>query len=230
MTATSFRRTNRTSAKSFDHPPAFYWTYEDIGAFLFVAVLVNALIRLAVRLRFLNSSDLIAPRLTIQVLIIIFLGLTLYAILKFRYHRPVIAALGWLIPGKFYVAISILGGVIAALAITYFAHLQGQVTLAIPAKDFFVLGVLLGPALEESIFRGYVLPVLSDTLGSLLSVLATAVLFAAFHSPGDVIHWLWFTATGFVYGWLRLASRTTTAAAILHVTCNVTLFFAPRIY
>ena len=233
MTATSFRRagrTNRTSATNFDHPPAFYWTYEDIGTFLFVVVLVNALIRLAVRLRFLNPADLIAPRLTIQVFIIIFLGLSLYAILKFRYHRPVIAALGWLIPGKFYVAISILGGVVAALAITYFAHLQRQVTPTIPTKDFFVLGFLLGPALEESVFRGYVLPVLADTLGSLLSVLATAVLFASFHSPGDVTHWLWFTTTGLVYGWLRLASRTTTAAAILHVTCNVTLFFAPRIY
>ena len=213
-----------------DHPPAFYWTYEDIGTFLFVVVLVNALIRLAVRLRFLNPADLIAPPLTIQVFIIIFLGLTLYAILKFRYHRPVIAALGWLIPSKLYVTISILGGVIAALAITYFAHLQGQVTPTIPAKDFFVLGFLLGPTLEESVFRGYVLPVLANNLGSLLSVLATAVLFAAFHSPGDVTHWLWFTATGFVYGWLRLASRTTTAAAILHVTCNVTLFFVPRIY
>jgi hypothetical protein len=68
-TATSFRRTgrtNRTSATDFDHSPAFYWTYEDIGTFLFVVVLVNALIRLAVRLHFLNSSDLIAPRLTIS--------------------------------------------------------------------------------------------------------------------------------------------------------------------
>jgi membrane protease YdiL (CAAX protease family) len=232
MTATSFPRagrTNRTSAAAYDRSPALYWTYEDIGTFLFVVVLINDLIRLAVRLHFLNSSDLIVPRLAIQALIIIFLGLALYAILKFRYHRPVIAPLGWLIPSKFYVAISILGGVIGALAITYFTHLQGQVTPSIPAKDFFVLGFLLGPMLEESVFRGYLLPVLAHTLGYLMSVLATSVLFAAFHSPGDITHWLWFTATGSAYGWLRLASRTTTAAAILHVTCNLTLFFALRI-
>jgi len=31
----------------------------------------------------------------------------------------------------------------------------------IPAKDFFVLGFLLGSVLEESVFRGYLLPVLA---------------------------------------------------------------------
>ena len=232
MTATRFRkagRTNRTSATTPDSPSVLYWTYEDIGTFLFVVVSVNALIRLAARLHLLSPSDLVAPRLAIQALIIIFLGLALYAILKFRYHRPVIAPLGWLIPSKLYVAISILGGVIVGFAITYLTHLQGQMMPAIPAKDFFILGFLLGPVLEESVFRGFLLPVLARALGSGISLLATSVLFAAFHAPDDMTHWLWFTATGSAYAWLRLASGTTTAPAILHVTCNLTLFFALRI-
>jgi membrane protease YdiL (CAAX protease family) len=222
-------RTNRTTVGTADRPPVLYWTYEDIGTFLFVLVLVNALIRLAVRLHFLNSSDLIAPSLAVQAIIISFLGLALYAILKLRYHRPVIGPLGWLVPGKIYIAISTPGGVVAALAITYFTRTHGHVMPTIPAKDFFVLGFLLGPVLEESVFRGYLLPVLARALGSAFSVLAVAILFAAFHTPGDVIHWLWFTATGLAYGSLRLASRTTTAPAILHITCNLTLFFASRL-
>jgi membrane protease YdiL (CAAX protease family) len=232
MTATNFpraSRTNSTTVGTDDRSPAPYWNYEDIGAFLFVVALLNTLIRLAVRLQFLGSYEVIAPKLDLEVLIIIVLGIALYAILKFRYRRPVVRPLGWLLPSKIYIVISTLGGVVAALSITYFTHLQGHVMPAIPAKDFFVLGFLLGPVLEESVFRGYLLPVLARALGSGLSVLAVAVLFATFHAPADITHWLWFTATGLGYGSLRLASRTTTAPAILHITCNLTLLFTSRL-
>ena len=227
MTATSSpraARTNSASVGSDDRSQVPYWNYEDIGTFLFVVVLLNTLIRLAIRLHFLNSSGLIAPRLDLEALIIIVLGLVLYAILKFRYHRPVIGPLGWLVPSKIYIVISVLGGAIAALLITYFTHRQGLAMPTIPAKDFFVLGFLLGPLLEESVFRGYVLPVLTRPLGSGLSVLGVAILFAAFHAPGNITHWIWFTATSVAYGCLRLASATTTAAAIMHASCNLTLF------
>src|SRR5690348_16055917 len=103
MIATSFPRAgrrNRPSAAAYDRSPALYWTYADIGTFLFVVVLINDLIRLAVRLHFLHSSDLIVPRLAIQALIIIFSGLALYALLKFRYPTPVIAPPGGMTPSK----------------------------------------------------------------------------------------------------------------------------------
>jgi membrane protease YdiL (CAAX protease family) len=65
-------------------------------------------------------------------------------------------------------------------------------------------------------------------LGNTVSVLTTAVLFAAFHGPKDLAHWAWSTATGIAYGWLRLASKTTTASAFMHATCNLTLFLAAK--
>jgi membrane protease YdiL (CAAX protease family) len=61
-----------------------------------------------------------------------------------------------------------------------------------------------------------------------MSVIATAVLFAALHAPTDIAHWIWFTATGLTYGSLRVASRTTTAAAFMHAICNLTLFVCSR--
>jgi membrane protease YdiL (CAAX protease family) len=164
-----------------------------------------------------------------QTLTIIFLGIALYAILKLRYHQPVLGHLGWLLPSRFYTRISILGGVAAALAIAYLAHEQGHVMPTIPAKDFFVLGFFLGPILEESVFRGCLLPVLTRNLGGVISVLATAILFAAFHAPSDVTHWVWFTTTGLAYGTLRLMSGTTTAAAFMHAACNLTLFVAAKL-
>jgi membrane protease YdiL (CAAX protease family) len=206
-----------------------YWTYEDIGAFLFVVVALDAVVHLAVRLHLLASSQLLAPGAALEALITAFLTAALYVILKFHYRKPVVAPLGWLLPSRFYTAISILSGVAAALSIAYLTRWRGHVMPAIAAKDFFVLGLFLGPILEESVFRGCMLPVLTRTLGSAISVVAIAVLFAAFHAPGDVTHWIWFTTTGAAYSLLRLASGTTTAAAFMHATCNLTLFLSAKL-
>jgi len=206
-----------------------YWNYEDIGVFFFVLVLLAAVVRLGERMRFLRPPALATPSLALQTFVIVFLGISLYLTLKWRHHRPVIAPLGWVVPNVFYTTLASLAGIASALFITFLAHLRHQVMPTIPATDFLILGLLLGPILEESVFRGCLLPVVARTLGSVLSVLATGVLFAAFHSPTDAMHWIWFSATGVAYGWLRLASHTTTAPAFMHATCNLTLFLAARV-
>jgi membrane protease YdiL (CAAX protease family) len=205
-----------------------YWSYEDIGAFFFVLVVVAVLVRLGIRTHLLRPSDLVAPSLTLQTSIIIFLGIALYAILKRRHQKPVIAPLGWVAPSAFYTLLAVVGGIALALGITVFTYAQHHVMPMIPTLDFLVLGLLLGPILEESVFRGCLLPVVAHTFGNAVSIITTAVLFAAFHGPSDVAHWVWFTTTGIGYGWLRLASKTTTASALMHATCNLTLFLAAK--
>jgi membrane protease YdiL (CAAX protease family) len=206
-----------------------YWSYEDIGVFFFVLVFLAAVVRLSVRMHFLRPSDLVTPGLALQSFVIIFLSVSLYMTLKWRHHRPVIAPLGWVAPNAFYTTLASVAGIASALSIAFLAHFRHQVLPTIPATDFLVLGLLLGPILEESVFRGCLLPVVARTFGSAFSVLATAVLFAAFHGPRDLTHWIWFSATGVAYGWLRLASQTTTAPAFMHATCNLTLFLAARV-
>lgn len=205
-----------------------YWSYEDIGVFFFVIVFLAALVRLGVRMHFMRPSKLAAPSLALQIFVIVFLGASLYLILKWRYRRPVIAPLGWVGPNVFYTALASFTGIVSALFIAFLAHLRHQVLPTMAATDFLILGLLLGPILEESVFRGYLLPVLVRTLGNTASVVVTAVLFAAFHGPADVTHWAWFGATGIAYGWLRLASHTTTAPAFMHATCNLTLFLSAK--
>lgn len=107
-----------------------------------------------------------------------------------------IAPLGWGAPNVFYSTVASFAGIASALSIAFLAHLRHQVLPSIPAADFLILGLLLGPILEESVFRGCLLPVVARTFGSAFSVLATAALFAAFHGPTDVIHGIWFSATG----------------------------------
>ena len=57
------------------------------------------------------------------------------------------------------------------------------------------------------------------------AVILTAFLFALFHQPADLAHWVSFTATGLAYGWIRVASGSTTAAALMHATYNFALCF-----
>ena len=205
-----------------------YWSYEDIGIYFFVLVFLGAVVRVAVRIHWLSSSVLVTPSLALQTSVILVLGLTLYLILKWRYRQPVVVPLGWILPDWRYTAIGLISGVVAAIGIALVTHFRHEVMPSISTVDFLVLGFFLGPLLEESVFRGCLLPVLARTLGSTASVVATAVLFSAFHGPRDVTHWVWFGATGVAYGWLRLASHTTTAAALMHATCNLTLFLAAK--
>ena len=61
-------------------------------------------------------------------------------------------------------------------------------------------------------------------MGNGAAVIITAFLFALFHGPSDLAHWASYTATGAAYGWLRVASRSTTATALMHAIYNLTLF------
>ncbi len=205
-----------------------YWSYEDVGIYFFVLVFLGAVVRIAVHINCLSPSELATPSLALETSVITFLGIALYLILKWRHRKAVIVPLGWVLPGKLYSAIGFLGGTAAALGIAFVTRFCHEVMPSIPTLDFLVLGLFLGPILEESVFRGCLLPVLARTLGISVSVVATAVLFSAFHGPADMTHWVWFAATGVAYGWLRLASHTTTAPALMHAACNLTLFLAAK--
>lgn len=218
-------------AQSGPQTPAaqIYWNYEDIGIFVFVLVFLAAVIRLAVRMHLLRPSELVTPSPGVQGSIIILLSIALYVILKWRHHQPVVRPLGWVVPSALHTALALAAGIPSALGIAFFIHLRHQSMPTIPVIDFLVLGFFLGPILEESLFRGCLLPVMARTFGGAFAVIATALLFAVFHGPTDLAHWFWFTATGVAYGWLRLTSRTTTAAAFMHATYNLTLFLAVRL-
>src|SRR5262245_60924235 len=121
-----------------------YWGYEDVGVFFFVLVLLAATVRIAARVHLLRSEAVITPRMALHVSVIVFLSMALYVILKWRYRRPVIAPLGWILPNGFYVSLGFLGGIAAALAIASLAHLRHRVMLSMPTLEFLVLGLFLG--------------------------------------------------------------------------------------
>jgi membrane protease YdiL (CAAX protease family) len=202
--------------------PQPFWGYEDIGAFFLLIVSLGLILRLLARFHLLSRSTIINPGVGLQSAVVAFLGAGLYFVLRFRYRQPVLKPLGWVVPQLAYIITALIVGPSFAAGIALYLRLRNQITPPITIGELLVLG--LGPLLEESLFRGCLLPVLAQTTGTIPAVIITAVLFALFHGPTNLVHWGSFTAAGIAYGWMRVASRSTTAAAVMHGAYNLSLY------
>jgi membrane protease YdiL (CAAX protease family) len=205
-----------------------YWSYEDIGVFSLVLAAFGPILHLFTRFHLLSRSELENPGLGLQFALIVSLILALYLVLKLRHRRPVLRPLGWVWPWTAYVIVAPLLGVLLAAGVSVYLRFRGQSTPTMPLVEIVILGLVLGPILEESFFRGCLLPVLAHTVGKSFAVVLTALLFALFHSPANLAHWASFTGTGVAYGWIRVTSRSTTAPALAHATYNLALFLLAR--
>ena len=200
-----------------------YWNFEDIGLFFLVLVLASVVLRLLVRFHLLPRSELSNPSVFLRLLLVSSLTLALYLVLKLRHRRPVLHSLGWIWPRPVYTSVGLIAGVSLASGIALYLRYCHRNTPQIGLIELLFLGASLGPILEESFFRGCLLPLLAQTTGNLSAVLLTAFLFALFHQPADSAHWVSFTLTGVAYGWIRVVSGSTFAATLMHATYNVVL-------
>ena len=146
----------------------------------------------------------------------------LYFILRLRYRQPVLKPLGWVVPQMRYIVIALMLGSSFAAGITLYLRLRKQVTPPTPISELLILGLVLGPILEESLFRGCLMPLLAQSMGTIPVIIITAAIFAIFHGPTNPGHCLTFAATGIAYGWVRVASGSTTAPTLMHAAYNLT--------
>jgi membrane protease YdiL (CAAX protease family) len=211
------------NATSDDSP---YWGYGDLGAFLLGLALLALGLRVLARLHFLSAGQLSHPSDSLQLAIALLLSGTLYAILKLRYRRPVLVSLGWVRPRTVDTLAALATGALLASAVLLYQHLGSRGFAFAPSMQLLVLSSLLAPILEESLFRGCLLPLIAKTSGNPSAVALTAGVFALFHAPTDVAHWISFAAAGIAYGWIRVVSGTTTAPASAHSAYNLILLAA----
>lgn len=204
--------------------PEPYWGYEDIGVFFLLLVSLSPILRLLARFHLLSRPATTNPGAGLQFAVVVFLSIGLYSVLRLRHRQPVLKPLGWVVPETIHIVAALILGPSFAAWIALYLRLRNQSTSPIPIVELLVLGVVLGPILEESLFRGCLLPVLAQTAGTKPAVIITAVLFALFHGPANLAHWVSFTSTGLAYGWMRVASRSTTAPALMHAAYNFALF------
>lgn len=134
------------------------------------------------------------------------------------------------------------GGILLTLAIQMTAAFFPDKS-AFPLEKMFssqdasyalaVFAVLIGPFMEELIFRGVLFSILETRAGIGFAVVGTAALFAAMHIPeysGAWNHVLFIFAVGLVLSIVRALTRSLAPCVILHVTYNgclmIVLFFA----
>jgi len=128
-------------------------------------------------------------------------------------------------------------GIVLAVAVILLGNLLGFPNVETPFDKLLsdaasriaiaVFGVTLGPIIEELLFRGFLQPVLVDSLGVLPGILATSVLFGTMHLMQNAFIWqsgVLITLVGFVLGVVRHVSGSTRASAIVHVSYNALPF------
>jgi uncharacterized protein len=179
-----------------------------------------------------------------QVAISLFLMIYLAVYTRLRFDAPFWRTLGW---REFdavarsraapYLRFIVLGLVLSGLVQLASAAFPAKTKL--PIENFFqdresalllmLMSVLLAPVVEETIFRGYIYPVVARSFGVGASVIATGILFGLLHAE-QLKGGLWQIAlmlvVGIIFTWARAAKRTVLASYLLHLSYNSFLFLA----
>ena len=200
------------------------WDYTDICAFLICVVTLGAFLRLAIVVHVLPTRAVQEPGVLLQAVLCLCILFALYATLKVRHGGAVWRALGWTLPSRRYTFTASFGGALLAAAVILLVQAGGLRAPLVSGWTTAALAASVGPVLEESFFRGCVLPLVARNSGTPAAVILTALVFASFHKPPTVLHCVCFAVNGVVYGWIRVASGSTAAAALMHAAYNLTLF------
>jgi membrane protease YdiL (CAAX protease family) len=92
--------------------------------------------------------------------------------------------------------------------------------------DLILVGIAaftFGPLFEEMMFRGFLQPLFTKSLGVVAGIFLSALLFALPHGPQYGWHWqlmLIITVAGSVFGYIRWKASSTTAATLAHAAYN----------
>jgi membrane protease YdiL (CAAX protease family) len=188
----------------------------------------------------LKSLFLIVNQALISLFLLAYLAIHIHA----HFQMPFWRTSGWrplqtgTIPRRIVYLSLILGGFSLSLLVQLVsAALQTKAKL--PIQEYFqdprsalllmLMSVLLAPLVEETIFRGYIYPVLARSLGVGAGVVITGTLFGLLHAPQLWGGWgqiLLLIGVGIIFTAARALSRTVVASYILHVSYNSFLFIA----
>lgn len=219
-----------------------FWNYTDLalvmGLLIAGIVLIVGGVGAATALRPRLATDPGPLLLPTQIALYAFVYASFWADFKFRYSRPVLSSLGWR-RANFNLFYCALGGIVLAFGVSLLASalhtpqiespFDKLTTSPLSTALFGILAVGIGPFFEELFFRGFIQPLLSRSLGTLVGVLLTAILFGALHAPE--YSWAWqyalaITLAGTVFGWLRAKTNSIIPPTVMHGCFNAVSFAA----
>jgi membrane protease YdiL (CAAX protease family) len=215
------------------------WSYEDlalfIGAVLPLLGVAELLLRGARALAPAAFSSEAVTTLAFQSLFYALLLGALYLLISWRYSLPFWRSLRWTFEysGAWLYLAAGPALAIATAALGVLLHTPAASPIQDLVKDrvslvvVMLFATLLGPAFEELVFRGFLLPLLARSLGVWPGIVGAAIPFALVHGPQ--YQWAWQQVVlvglvGAVFGYVRCRTGSTAAAATVHVSYNMTFF------
>lgn len=225
------------------------WGWTDLFLFLVLGIAGFFLISLFVGLALAMSgadfhqiqkspTDINLLSILIQVLLDLGLLTYLAAQMRLRFHSPFWRTIGWrkldtirISPSVYYVGLVLSGLFLSIIVALGSALFPPKKDLPIQAlfQDryatllFMLLAVLLAPLVEETIFRGYIYPVIARSFGKVWGILATGALFGLLHASqlwGGWSQIALLVFVGIVLTLARAVSRSVMASFVVHTSYN----------
>jgi CAAX protease family protein len=225
------------------------WGWTDLFLFLVLGIAGFVLISLFVGLALAMSgadfhriqkspTDLNLLSILIQVLLDLGLLAYLAAQMRLRFHSPFWRTIGWrkldtsrISPPAYYLGLILSGIALSIMVALGSALFPPKKNLPIQAlfQDryatllFMLLAVLLAPLVEETIFRGYIYPVIARSFGKVWGILATGALFGLLHASqlwGGWSQIALLVFVGIVLTLARAVSRSVMASFVIHTSYN----------
>ncbi len=219
-------------------PDEPFWGWRDAALFVGMGIPSFALaIALTQGLFHLLPVNTPAPRvMTMQFTGFGFWFLSLYVMLRVRYHRPFWASLGWVFPRNGLLLTLVLGPLLAiAVAVGSVLlrtpEIKSSIHLLMQDRwSTLLIGVLattLAPLFEELLFRGFFLPLLVRSAGTAAGVVLCSLPFTLLHGPQ--YQWTWqhmvlLFVVSAAFSIVRLRTGSTAASTVVHATYNLTFF------
>jgi len=231
------------------------WTWTDIGLFAVFGLIGSLIVALtlaqvAISVFGVARSEVAASEpnatkallsIAIQTVLSVLALLYLFFIVRTRSPAPFWLAIGWrrLHPegGLGATAMRYIGaGAGLAILISLAGRLVAQPE-ELPIEQLFrsrsavlflmAFGILIAPVVEETIFRGFLYPVIARQFGMPAGVILTGLLFGGVHAAQ-----LWggwgqiglVMVVGIVLSWVRARTGSVTASYLMHLGYNSLLF------
>lgn len=177
---------------------------------------------------------------------LLFFGLLAYlaAQIRLNFGAPFWRTIGWRpfeigkLPSPVRYFGFIAGGFLLALFVQVVSVAYGS-RAKVPMQALFqdrrtallllLMAVFVAPVIEETIFRGYIYPVVARRFGIPVSVVATGIVFGLLHAPQLRGAWVQIgllVIVGIILTYARAVTRTVLASYLLHLSYNFAVSFA----
>jgi hypothetical protein len=225
------------------------WGWVDLLLFVVVALAGTFLFSILLAIGFavfgVPPSRLQKPGSAEGLFVVVSQGVLFFVLLgylfmqtRFRFHAPFWRTLGWRplqthrVRGAWAYLGLIASGLLLAILVQVGSAIFGT-KAKLPMEQLFqdrrtalllvLMAVLLAPVVEETIFRGYLYPLIARTFGIGTGVAATGIVFGLLHAPqlwGGWVQIGLLVFVGIVFTYVRAVTRTVVGSYLLHVSYN----------